>query len=208
MAARRCATMAADLYWEWLKVPPERRPPSPFDLLGLPATENDPAAIEQAANQQVMRIKDQLDGPHAADGAKLLQEIAQAKALLLDPAKRTALRAGAKPGDPDWWKKEVRPAAKPVAPPVVQPAVPAAIPVVAAAKPPAARKPGEFAAMGASPRTAAARRQQAKSGFGIGLIVLLGAALVGFVAVGIVIYLAFGTSKPTKAAPSSTISPM
>ena len=189
--------MAADLYWEWLKVPADRRPPSPFDLLGLAPSADDPAEFEKAANQQVLRIKEQLDGPRAAEGAKLLQEIAQAKEMLLDPAKRAALRAGAKSGDPTWWKNAVRPATKPAAQPipVVQPVSP---PVVAAVKPAAPRQPSEFAGMGASPRVAAVRRKQARSGFGIGLLVLIGGALVGFAAIGLVCFLIFGTNKQTE----------
>src|SRR5947208_632040 len=108
--------MDADLYWEWLKVPRERRPPTYFDLLGIGPNEENAAVIEKAAHDQVLRVKDRLDGPRAAEGAKLLQEIAQAKVTLLDPAQRAAYKASlSKPGGPTWWKNEIRPAtAKPI----------------------------------------------------------------------------------------------
>src|SRR5262245_64441588 len=99
--------MAGDLYWEWLKVPPEKRPPNHFDLLGLAAGVTDVATVEQAAGRQVQRVKDQLDGPQAAEGAKLLQEIAAARATLIDPAKRAAYMASlASPAAAvqPWWQ--------------------------------------------------------------------------------------------------------
>ena len=84
--------MAGDLYWDWLKVPVEKRPPNFFDLLGLGADVADAAVVEQAARTQVQRIKEHLDGPHAAEGARLLGEVAAARTTLIDPAKRAAAR--------------------------------------------------------------------------------------------------------------------
>src|SRR5438094_447354 len=105
--------MSKDLYGEWLMVPAGTRPPNYFDLLGLPLDVEDAGAIDQAARRQAKRVKEHQSEAPAGQCADLMQEIARARAVLLDPAKRTAYRASlaGKPVDA-WWRSEA-PAAAP-----------------------------------------------------------------------------------------------
>src|SRR5262245_21595711 len=80
--ARLGAAMSVDLYWDWLKVPQDKRPPTHFDLLGLAQTESDPNAIAAAAALQAQRVKANQTGPQADQCQRLLKEIAAAKTVL------------------------------------------------------------------------------------------------------------------------------
>lgn len=183
--------MPADLYWDWLKVPREKRPVNFFDLLGLSAGVEDVAAIEQAAKRQVERVKQHLDGPQAAEGAKLLQEIAAARATLIDPAKRGKYLASLlSPGgavQPWWQDPSKRPAAKVAEKPAaaVQPKRLAAPPIVNP-------KSSTFSGMHVSP----GRRSDRSAGSKTVLFALLsggGLVLVAAIAVAFVI---FNSNKP------------
>jgi hypothetical protein len=113
--------MNVDPYFDWLKIPPERRPPTYFDLLGLPESEDNGQVIAAAAALQAQRVKANQNPARAEQCSKLLKELALAKAVLTDPEKRAkylanlkAKAAGAgnaaKPGaNPEaWWKKELQ----------------------------------------------------------------------------------------------------
>ena len=104
--------MSSDPYWEWLRVRPGRRPPNHFELLGLTIDIEDAALIDQAARQQARRIKERQSGPNGDQCAILMQEIARARAVLLDPAKRAAYRASiANHAADPWWKDGAAPVA-------------------------------------------------------------------------------------------------
>src|SRR5262245_57714114 len=77
-----------DPYHKWLGIPPGQRPPTHYQLLGIAPTEVDPEVIREAAIRQTAHLRTYQAGPHAADCARLLTEVAQAKTTLLDPAKR------------------------------------------------------------------------------------------------------------------------
>src|SRR6202035_4721725 len=53
----------------------------------------DPEVITEAAEEQAAKISDHQDGPYSQAAARLLKEIAQAKAILLNPAKRKEYNA-------------------------------------------------------------------------------------------------------------------
>jgi WD domain, G-beta repeat len=198
--------MAGDLYWEWLRVPPEKRPPNHFDLLGLPADVADVAAIEQAAGRQVQRVKEQLDGPQAAEGAKLLQEIAAARTTLIDPAKRARYVASlASPGSPaaspqPWWQDASK---KPAAKPATQAGPATAVKPVPVVKTVAPAKPSAFQGMTSRPGA----RPTKKSGPNLALLLVFGggAALVLVAAVvAAVVVFGSGSTKTEQAQNSNS----
>lgn len=77
-----------DPYRKWLGLPEAQRPPTHYQLLGLAAGEADPEIIEEAAIRQTTHVRAYQIGPHAQECTRLLNEIAQARATLMDPAKR------------------------------------------------------------------------------------------------------------------------
>src|SRR6266446_6275034 len=79
-----------DPYHKWLGIPKDQRPPTYYQLLGVAPNEIDPEVIDEAAVRQTTHIRAYQIGPHAAECTKLLNEIAQAKLVLLNPAKRKA----------------------------------------------------------------------------------------------------------------------
>ncbi|MCL6503428.1 MAG: hypothetical protein K6T86_12130 [Pirellulales bacterium] len=80
----------ADPYLEWLGIPKHARPVTFYQLLGITPAETHPQAIEAAAARQTSRVQAFAAGPHAQTAARILQEIATARAVLLDPARRAA----------------------------------------------------------------------------------------------------------------------
>lgn len=188
--------MPADLYWDWLQVPREKRPPNYFDLLGLAAGVEDAAAIEQAAKRQVERVKEHLDGAQAAEGAKLLQEIAAARATLLDAGKRSkyvaALVSPTGSSVQPWWQD---PAKRPAAKTAVKTA-----PARAAAPPIIKPKTSEFQGLNA------ARRPARSAGSGVAMFAILGGAalvLIAAIAVAIIIFSSDKSAGTERAAATS-----
>ncbi|MCS7305856.1 MAG: hypothetical protein NZ602_12220 [Thermoguttaceae bacterium] len=80
-------------YYKWLGILPEEQPPSYYRLLGIPEFEEDVQIIESAADRQMTYIKTFQTGPHSAESQKILNELATARACLLDPAKKAAYDA-------------------------------------------------------------------------------------------------------------------
>ena len=83
--------MAADLYTEWLQVPPGERPPDHYALLGLPLFCDDKAAIEQAARKRLARL-DRYGihpDPIKRDAChRLMNEVARARVVLAHPGRK------------------------------------------------------------------------------------------------------------------------
>ena len=82
-----------DPYHKWLGIPPEKQPANYYQLLGIQPEETDREVIEEAALRQSSHLRSYQLGPHAALCTKLLNEIAAAQAVLLNPAKRSAYDA-------------------------------------------------------------------------------------------------------------------
>jgi WD40 repeat protein len=131
-----------DPYHKWLGIHPDHRPPTYYQLLGISPAEQDREVIEEAAIRQTAHVRTYQLGPHAAECTRILNEIAQARTTLLNPAKRkdydarlaakTAQKPSPTPAPP------TRPPAGPVtATPAPRPRA-SAPPVLAA--PPAARQ--------------------------------------------------------------------
>src|SRR5947209_498975 len=77
-----------DPYHKWLGIPKNERPPTFYQLLGIAPGEIDPEVIDEAAIRQTAHIRTYQIGPHAKECTQVLNEIAQARTTLLNPAKR------------------------------------------------------------------------------------------------------------------------
>ena len=77
-----------DPYYTWLGIPPEEQPPDHYRLLGLRRAENNREVIENACFRVTAYLRTLQLGPHLALSQKLLNEVAAAKACLLDPDKK------------------------------------------------------------------------------------------------------------------------
>jgi hypothetical protein len=79
-----------DPYRAWLQIPPDRRPPSYYDLLGVAEDESDPRRIEEAATERLARVRARALGDWGEHVTPLLNEISQALDCLSRPASRNA----------------------------------------------------------------------------------------------------------------------
>jgi serine/threonine protein kinase len=77
-----------DPYHRWLGIPRDQRPPTYYQLLGIAPDEDDPEVIQEAALRQTSHVRTYQTGPYAQQSTTLLNEIAQARATLLNPVRR------------------------------------------------------------------------------------------------------------------------
>ena len=77
-----------DPYREWLQIPPDRRPPTHYDLLGLPAFQADPAKAHAAASERIAHVRKYQMGAHSDLAIAVMGEISRALTCLADPAAR------------------------------------------------------------------------------------------------------------------------
>jgi len=80
---------AFDPYYKWLGIPADEQPADHYRLLGLRRFESDAEVIQAAADRQMVHVRSYASGQHGELSQRLLNEIAAAKLLLLDPKKRT-----------------------------------------------------------------------------------------------------------------------
>ncbi len=102
-----------DPYHRWLGIPRGQRPPTYYQLLGIAPDETDPEVIQEAALRQTSHVRLYQTGPHAAQCTALLNEIGQARAVLLNPEKRRQYDAG--------LDRDSKPAPPPPPPPTPAP---------------------------------------------------------------------------------------
>ncbi|MCL6501221.1 MAG: hypothetical protein K6T86_00965 [Pirellulales bacterium] len=79
-----------DPYRKWLGIPEESRPPTHYQLLGIAPGEQDPEVIDAAAQRQSAFVRTFQEGEHAEEATRILGEIAEACAVLIDPERRAA----------------------------------------------------------------------------------------------------------------------
>jgi hypothetical protein len=77
-----------DPYHRWLGISPGQRPPTHYQLLGISPEEEDLEVIHAAALRQSAYVRNFQSGPHADLAARVLSELAEARAALTDPARR------------------------------------------------------------------------------------------------------------------------
>jgi hypothetical protein len=84
---------AFDPYYEWLGIPPADSAnggPHHYRLLGLQTFESNPRVIENAADRLMTQLRGFAAGPKSKDSQKLLNEVAAARACLLDEKRKAA----------------------------------------------------------------------------------------------------------------------
>lgn len=79
-----------DPYHRWLGIPADEQPPNHYRLLAIGLFEADHEAIRDAVEQRMAHVRTYQLGPHSAISQKILNELAAAKACLLNPAKKAA----------------------------------------------------------------------------------------------------------------------
>ncbi len=77
-----------DPYQAWLGIPKEQRPPTYYQLLGISPSERERKVIEESIIRQTARVRVFQSGPQARLCSDVLNQIAEAGTILLDPAKR------------------------------------------------------------------------------------------------------------------------
>jgi hypothetical protein len=79
-----------DPYHKWLGIPAKDQPPNLYRLLGVELLESDFDVIENAADQRTRHVRSFQMGAHQEESQRLLNEISQAKVVLLDPQRKAA----------------------------------------------------------------------------------------------------------------------
>ena len=82
-----------DPYHRWLGIPLKEQPPHHYRLLGIGLFEDDPEVIRDAAARQMAHVRTYQLGQHAELSQKILNELAAAKASLLDAEQQAAYNA-------------------------------------------------------------------------------------------------------------------
>lgn len=77
-----------DPYHRWLGIAAKDQPPNHYRLLAIDRFEADSEVIRDAAEQRIAHVRTYQLGQHAALSQKILNELAAAKACLLDPAQK------------------------------------------------------------------------------------------------------------------------
>lgn len=82
--------MSADFdpYYRWLAIPPAEQPPHHYRLLGTQLFEKDMEVIRDAAQRQMAHVRSYQSGRYADLSQRVLDELAAARACLLEPAKK------------------------------------------------------------------------------------------------------------------------
>src|SRR5690348_8261942 len=84
LAATCYHTTMFDPYHKWMGIPKGERPPTHYQLLGIAPTETDAEVIKEAALRQTAQVRVYQSGPHSELCTRVLNEIAQARAVLLN----------------------------------------------------------------------------------------------------------------------------
>lgn len=83
-----------DPYHRWLGISRKHQPPNHYRLLGLETFESNPEVIRDAAERQMAHVRSYQLGPHRDLSQRILNELAAAKACLLDAETKTTYDAG------------------------------------------------------------------------------------------------------------------
>src|SRR5262245_41537620 len=82
-----------DPYEAWLGIPPIEQPADHYRLLGLARFDADATRVTAAAEQRMAHVRSLVLGPRAGASQRILNELATAKTVLLDPTRRAAYDA-------------------------------------------------------------------------------------------------------------------
>jgi hypothetical protein len=169
-----------DPYHKWLGIPKDQQPTTCYQLLGVSPSETDAEVIEEMALRQTAHVRTYQTGPRAAECTRLLNELAHARTVLLNPARRRAydarLRAAA--------------AAR------HQPAAAVAAPVAVCEAPPAA----EFEALSEMARPRHRRRNQSGP-----FAAVTGGLVLALTTVGLVVWGRVAPGPPPSTPPAQSL---
>jgi hypothetical protein len=84
---------AFDPYYRWLGIPPQDQPANHYRLLGINRFEPDLDVIRDAAEQRMSHVRTNQLGKYSEVSQKILNELAAAKACLLDQQRKAAYDA-------------------------------------------------------------------------------------------------------------------
>jgi len=107
-----------DPYYKWFGIPPAEQPADNYRLLGVSAFESDPDVIENSADARMAALQTRKTGAHALLAEKLMNEVTQARILLLHPEKKAAYDKTLKASKPQ--PQAETPLASPQQPPTAQ----------------------------------------------------------------------------------------
>jgi len=79
-----------DPYHRWLGIPPKDQPANHYRLLGIDLFEPDPEVIRDLAQQRMAHVRTYQLGQYCELSQRILNELAAARACLLDPQKKAA----------------------------------------------------------------------------------------------------------------------
>jgi hypothetical protein len=100
---RPIVSVAFDPYHRWLGISPKDQPPNHYRLLAIDRFESDAEVIRDAVERQMAHVRTYQLGEYSELSQRILNELAAAKACLLDPAEKAAydrrLRAQSENGD-------------------------------------------------------------------------------------------------------------
>ena len=104
-----------DPYHLWLGIPPHEQPPTLYRLLGIADCEANYDVIAKASDRQIDYVKQYASGQHRHAADHLLQELAKAQLVLLNPTKKKQY---------DISIQQVTEVSQPVPMPAIVPATP------------------------------------------------------------------------------------
>jgi len=171
-----------DPLYKWLGIPPDEQPPHCYRLLGLRVFEENPDAIESAADRLMAYLRTLQTGPNVQIAQEVLNQVAAAKTWLLNPDKKVQYDA--------WLREQLGP--------VTPPPPPAAAPPVAGVAPEAAMAGPDLSDVlgGADPYLESRRRsKKTRHRQWLGVVVSLLASIGAAVVVGVVAWKIMGSSE-------------
>jgi hypothetical protein len=89
-----------DAYYELLGIPPAEQPPSYYRLLGLSPLESNLKVIERATDRQMNHLRSFKTGEAAIASQQLLNEVARASRVLLNPGEKALYDRSLQPAAP------------------------------------------------------------------------------------------------------------
>jgi hypothetical protein len=128
-----------DPYHRWLGIPPKDQPANHYRLLAIEVFEADPEVIRDAAEQRIAHVRTYQLGQYSELSQRILNELATAKACLLNPATKAAYDESLRARQGGATGAASSPAAKPAGKPPAAPPPsdrPAAKSAVATPRPP------------------------------------------------------------------------
>ena len=79
-----------EAYYRWLGIPPKDHPPDHYRLLGIERYESNPDVIRDAADRQMVHVRNYQLGKYSKLSQQMLNELAAARVCLLQPERKLA----------------------------------------------------------------------------------------------------------------------